>query len=150
MTATGESKRGKSFLQTSWLYSIPLTINYEDTDAGGVVYYGNYLGYMERARNAYLRSLGYPLGKLEVDHQILFVVNWAGIKYLSPAKLDDELLVTLGVSKVGGADVIFEHQVLRQEECLVCGEIRVVVINSQTFKPTRIPPFLRESLSVLS
>lgn len=128
------------------LFSISLQINYEDTDAGGVVYYGNYLGYMERARNAYLRSLGYPLSRLVEEHRILFVVTQAGIKYLSLARLDDELQVTLEITKISGARIIFAHQVLRGEMCLVDGEISLATVNSETFKPCRVPGFLRNRM----
>ena len=81
----------------SFAFQISTVINYEDTDAGGVVYYGNYLGYMERARNAYLRDLGYPLSNLQEESQVLFVVTDARLKYLMPARLDDELTITLDI-----------------------------------------------------
>jgi tol-pal system-associated acyl-CoA thioesterase len=131
-------------------FSIQVQINYEDTDAGGVVYYGNYLGYMERARNAYLREQGFPLRTLSDQHQILFVVTEARLRYLLPARLDDELQITLGIIKAGGAGVEFEHLVLRDKECLVKGEIKLAVLNSVTFKPCRIPKILRPSLSDIS
>ena len=131
-------------------FSIQVQINYEDTDAGGVVYYGNYLGYMERARNAYLRKQGFQLGTLADQHQILFVVTEARLKYLLPARLDDELRVTLGIINTSGAGVEFEHLVLRGRECLVKGEIKLATINSVTFQPCRIPKILRPSLSDIS
>ena len=125
-------------------FSIPLLVNYEDTDAGGVVYYGNYLAYMERARNAFLRSKGFPLSMLTRDHQILFVVTEASLRYLLPAKLDDELEITLDISKIRGASVQFHHQVRRGREILVDGVIMLAVLNSETFQPRRIPEFLRD------
>lgn len=128
------------------VFSIQVQINYEDTDAGGVVYYGNYLGYMERARNAYLREQGFPLLTLRDQHQVLFVVTEARLKYLLPARLDDELRVTLGIIKAGGAGVEFEHLVLRGTDCLVKGEIKLAILNSVTFKPCRMPQVLRPSL----
>ncbi len=131
-------------------FSILVQINYEDTDAGGVVYYGNYLGYMERARNAYLRKQGFPLSTLSDQHQILFVVTEARLKYLLPARLDDELRVTLRIIKAGGAVVEFEHLVLRGTECLVRGEIKLATLNSVTFQPCRMPKILRPSLSDIS
>ena len=80
-------------------------INYEDTDAGGVVYYGNYLGYMERVRNAFLRDRGYPLSHLSENHNILFVVKEAHLEYHLPAKLDDVLQVTLMIENLSGASI---------------------------------------------
>ena len=127
-------------------YSISLQINYEDTDVGGVVYYGNYLGYMERARNAYLRSLGLPPGKLVEEHQVLFVVTQASIKYLAPARLDDDLLITLHIEKVRGAEIIFKHQVLRGETCLVTAVIDLAVLHSETFRPRRVPSLLSDRM----
>ncbi len=128
------------------VFSIPLQINYEDTDAGGVVYYGNYLGFMERARNAYLRTQGFPLRVLADQHHVLFVVTEARLKYLLPARLDDELHVTLRIVKTSGAGVEFEHLVLRGAECLVKGEIKLATLNSKTFQPCRIPKILKPSL----
>lgn len=129
-------------------FSIPLLVNYEDTDAGGVVYYGNYLAYMERVRNAFLREKGYPLSALTRDHKVLFVVTEASLRYLLPAKLDDELEITLGISKIRGASVQFHHQVLRNGQVLVDGVIMLAVLNSDTFTPMRIPEFLRACFHV--
>lgn len=134
---------GSSNLQsTKWQFSIPLFINYEDTDAGGVVYYGNYLGYMERVRNAFLRQHGFPLGVLAEKHHIMFVVREVRLRYLLPARLDDELEVTLGVAGKRGAVVLFRHQVLRGDELLVEGEVTLATISNVTFKPCRIPVIL--------
>ncbi len=129
------------------MFSIPVQINYEDTDAGGVVYYANYLAYMERVRNAYLREKGYPLRLLAEEHGLLFVVTDAKLKYLSPAQLDDLLQVTLEIEKLSGAGMVFGHRVLRGEECLVRGEIKLAILNNKSFQPCRIPQFLRNSLA---
>ena len=111
---------------------------------GGVVYYGNYLGYMERARNALLRKHGFPLSVLVEKHGILFVVREARLKYLLPARLDDELEVTLGITEIRGAVVRFFHQVIRGPDLLVEGEVELATVNTGTFKPCRIPAFLRD------
>ncbi len=120
-------------------FSITIPINYEDTDAGGVVYYGNYLSYMERARNACLREAGYPLGVLAKEFGILFVVTDAKLKYLQPARLDDNLEITLGVKSIKGASVIFEQNVLRENVRLVEAEIKLAVLQSETFRPRKLP-----------
>ena len=128
-------------------FALPLQINYEDTDAGGVVYYGNYLGYMERARNACLRQLGFPLTHLARRHSVLFVVTDAKLKYLSAGRLDDELEVTLEIAQLKRASLVFRQQVRRRDEVLVDGEIRLGLLNSDTFKPCRMPAELADALS---
>ena len=130
------------------VFSIPVQINYEDTDAGGVVYYGNYLGYMERTRNAYLRHHGFPLSMLARDHKVLFVVTDASIQYLFPARLDDELQVTLKIEKMGAATVKFLHEVVRGSKCLVKASVSLATINSETFKPCRIPKNIRSCFDI--
>jgi len=134
------------------IFSIPLHINYEDTDAGGVVYYGNYPGYMERVRNAFLRTLGFPPGQLVENHQMLFVVTEVAIKYIAAAKLDDALIITLQVTKMRGAEIVFHHRVLREggggeTVCLVEADISLAILNSETFKPRRVPGFLIDSIA---
>jgi acyl-CoA thioester hydrolase len=138
----------KDVHQDNRLFSIPVHINYEDTDAGGVVYYGNYLGYMERARNAYLRQHGFPLSLLARDHKVLFVVTEANIKYLFPARLDDELQVTLKIEKMGAATILFLHEVLKEDKCLVQARVNLATINSETFKPCRIPQSVRSCFNM--
>ena len=127
-------------------HSITLQINYEDTDAGGVVYYGNYLGYMERARNAFLRSLGWPLARVRDDYSLLFVVTEASINYHAPAVLDDEIQVTLEIQKLGAASVVFGHNVLRDTDRLVSASIKVATVHGETFRPLRIPSQIRAML----
>ena len=128
-------------------FSIPLQINYEDTDAAGVVYYGNYPGYMERARNACLRGLGFPLNKLTQQYSVLFVVSEVRLKYLSAARLDDELEVTVEILQLKRASVVFAQQVRRGGEVLVDGEIRLALVNNDTFRPCRIPQELAGALN---
>ena len=128
------------------MFSIALPINYEDTDAGGVVYYGNYLGYMERARNAWLRSLGLPLSRLRAEHGVVFAVAAARLSYLAPAVLDDQIEVTLKVANVGAASVWFDHQVLRDAACLLRAAVRLATVKADTFRPCRLPADLRARL----
>ena len=132
--------------ESAGVYSIALQINYEDTDAGGVVYYGNYLGYMERARNAFLRSLGWPLTRVLDDYNLLFVVTEASINYHAPAMLDDEIQVTLEIAKLGAASVVFGHNVLRDTDRLVSASIKVATVHGETFRPLRIPAQIRAML----
>ena len=127
-------------------FSVDLTINYEDTDAGGVVYYANYLAYMERARNAFLRQLGFPLSQLVRDHGMVFVVTEADLRYLSPARLDDHIRVTLEITRAGGASVEFGHEVLRDDQVLVRGRVRLAVVDAHSGRPKRIPSVLGDLL----
>ncbi|MXZ81980.1 MAG: YbgC/FadM family acyl-CoA thioesterase [Gammaproteobacteria bacterium] len=127
-------------------FSIRVPVNYEDTDAGGVVYYGNYLGYMERARNACLRFHGFPLTRIEKEDGMLFVVTNVELRYYLPARLDDELEVNLKVRQIRGARVSFMHQVLRGADRLVEGEIDLATVDSRTGRPCRIPERLKAGL----
>jgi acyl-CoA thioester hydrolase len=128
------------------MFSLPLPINYEDTDAGGVVYYANYLAYMERARNACLREMGYPLTNLITQYKTIFVVAEANLKYLSPARLDDTIDVTLEVLDVRAVSIRFAQQVLKSGELLVDATLKLATLNSDTFSPCKIPAELRLSL----
>ena len=131
-------------------FALTVHINYEDTDAGGVVYYANYLGYMERARNACLRQLGFPPGRLMRAHSTLFVVLEVKLKYLAPAHLDDELEVTLELVQLRRASLVFRQRVRRRGErdsVLVDGEVRLGALDSDTFKPRRLPGALADALS---
>ena len=127
-------------------FSIFVPINYEDTDAGGIVYYPNYLAYMERARNACLREMGYPLAQLVEVHQLLFVVTNVNIRYLSPGKLDDNLEITLAIKSFKGASIIFHQSVIRDATLLVEAEVKLAVVNSNTLKPRKLPEFLKTGL----
>lgn len=126
-------------------FSIPVRINYEDTDAGGVVYYANYLGFMERARNACLREHGFPLGELQSTHNLVFVVAHVDIRYRSPARLDDLLEVNLRLIDIRGASLRFLQQVIRNGEILVEATLKLATIRADTFSPCRIPDALRRS-----
>ncbi len=132
------------------VFSVALQINYEDTDAGGVVYYGNYLGYMERARNACLRRIGFPPSELEQRHSILFVVTEVRLNYLAAARLDDELIVTLEILHLRRASMVFRQQVRRDDQVLVDGEIKLALVNSDTFAPCRMPTELSDALGRLT
>ena len=119
-------------------FSVNLRVYIEDTDAGGIVYYVNYLKFMERARTEFMRELGY--GKAAVlEENMLFVVQFSNIKYLSPARLDDEVLATARPVKVGPASVLFEQRVLRGQEELCCGEIRIACVDAGDMKPVAMP-----------
>lgn len=120
----------------------PLRVYYEDTDAEGVVYYVNYLKFMERARTEWLRSLGFEQHNLDV----LFMVKSAEVNYLRPARLDDELTAQLRLTQVKGARLIFQQQILHQDLLLCEAEVALACVNRQTLKPCRLPAPLQEIL----
>src|SRR5690606_15803256 len=128
----------------------PFTLNcrvyYEDTDAGGIVYYVNYLKFMERARTERLRHLGFSQSQLAEDN-LLFVVHSSEARYHAPARLDDELRVTAQVLELNRASLRFVQQVWREkDETLLCeGQFLVAAVRADTFKPRAIPPQLRDA-----
>lgn len=120
-------------------FSWPVRVYYEDTDSGGVVYYANYLRFLERARTEWLRALGFEQNELAVQHQIVFVVRSAAIEYLKPSLFNDRLQVTVELAKVSASQILIAQRVLREGEELVTAEVRVVCVNAATFRPVRIP-----------
>ncbi|MDX8390991.1 MAG: tol-pal system-associated acyl-CoA thioesterase [Mariprofundaceae bacterium] len=107
------------------LHRIPLRIYYEDTDHGGVVYYANYLKYMERARTELMRDCGIELDRLQHESGVLFAVSEAHVHYRRPARFNDALEVQSVLVHAHGARLVFHQSVLRAEELLVEGEIRL-------------------------
>lgn len=119
-------------------FSIPLRVYIEDTDAGGIVYYVNYLKYMERSRTEFLRSLGYDKPAI-LDGGLLLVVHAAQITYRRSARLDDQLHVTTQIEKLARTNVEFKQRVLRGDELLCEGLIRIACVDAHTMKPSAIP-----------
>ena len=121
------------------IFTWQVRVYYEDTDAGGVVYYANYLAYMERARSEWLRTLGFDNQTLADQQGVVFVVRRACVDYLQPARLDELLDVSLILKKRGKASLLFEQQVRRGDELLCRGEILLACVDVSSFKPTAIP-----------
>jgi acyl-CoA thioester hydrolase len=122
-------------------------VYWEDTDAGGIVYYGNYLRFLERARTEWLRSLGFSQLKLAEEPGVLFAVVSLNIEYRRPAKLDDELVTTCEPALVGSASIRFAQRMFRsaqqtKESLLVEASVRVACIDARTLRPKRLPDFL--------
>lgn len=114
-------------------------VYWEDTDAGGVVYYANYLKFFERARTEWLRSLGIAQEANRVATGTVFVVADATVSYRRPARLDDEIVVTARVSDLCRASLVFAQQAWRGDELLAEAEVRVGCVDAATFRPVRIP-----------
>jgi acyl-CoA thioester hydrolase len=117
----------------------PVRVYYEDTDAGGVVYYANYLRFLERARTEWLRALGVDQIALRNTEGRVFVVVSASIEYHRPARLDDELVVTADVIEMKRTYVVFRQTVLRGDELLASGTVKAACVNAVTLAPTRLP-----------
>lgn len=130
-------------------YAFPIRVYWEDTDAGGIVFYANYLKFMERGRTEWLRSLGVEQRKLREETGGQFVVSETQLKYHRPSRLDDELLVTADLRQMGTASLIIGQQVLSKTEqertgavapVLLCeGTIRIGWVDATTLRPARIP-----------
>ena len=128
-------------------FVLPLRVYWEDTDAGGIVFYANYLKFMERARTEWLRSLGVAQRQLREETGGIFVVSETQLKYHRPARLDDELLVTADLRQIGSASLIIGQRVLSKSEqqpgggeVLLCeGTIRIGWVDAGTLRPARIP-----------
>ncbi|SCZ50113.1 tol-pal system-associated acyl-CoA thioesterase [Thiohalomonas denitrificans] len=129
-------------------FVFPVRVYYEDTDAGGVVYYANYLKFMERARTEWLRELGFEQDVLREDEGILFAVRSVRVDYLRPAMFNDQLAVSAEVVGQRGVCLTFRQEVRRGTETLCRGEVTIVSIDACTMKPRRIPRAVMERLSV--
>jgi len=121
------------------VFTWTVRVYYEDTDAGGIVYYANYLKFFERARTEWLRSLGIHQQALLDAESAAFVVRSASVDYLSSARLDDELTLRLSVEKLGRASVQFAQQAWRGDTLLSTANVKVGCVDAQTMRPRSIP-----------
>ena len=131
-------------------FRLPLTVYYEDTDAAGVVYYANYLKFMERARTEWLESLGFGIAEFEAVHGAVFVVHRMEIDYRLPARLSDRLEATVELVELGRARMVALQQVRRGAS--VCAEARVTLacVERTHWRPARIPAVLHGRLEKTS
>ncbi len=126
-------------------FFIPMRVYIEDTDAGGIVFYANYLKYMERARTELLRSHGFPKPAL-VGESGLLVVTSVNVDYKRPATLDDEIKVTAVIEKVARVYVVFKQEVWRDDELLCTGTIKVACVDSTSKRPMSLPQEMLEKI----
>lgn len=126
--------------------STTVRVYIEDTDAGGVVYYVNYLKFMERARTEYLRSFGVAKPALLTDDLLMVVVS-AQVDYKKSAKLDDELTVTASIEKKARTYIVFKQKVMRDDELIAEGIVKVACVSKPNMKPTVFPEFLQASMA---
>lgn len=127
------------------IYTLPVRVYFQDTDAGGVVYHASYVNFMERARTEWLRDrYGYSNAGLMSEFGVAFVVRKLVLDYLKPALLDDMLTVSAQVKELGRSRVTLLQSVLRGEELLVEAEVHLVCVTMSNFKPVGIPDALRD------
>jgi len=120
-------------------FALTVRVYYEDTDAGGVVYYANYLRFMERARNEWLRALVGGPHELAANAGVLFAVRSVALDFRMPAYLDDLLTVTAEPLSVRGASLTFQQDCMRDKEVVCGGRVDIVCVDAGTFTPRRIP-----------
>ncbi len=126
------------------VFSLPVRVYFQDTDAGGVVYHASYVNFLERARTEWLRSFGYSNAGLMQKLGVMFVVRSMKLDYLKPALLDDLVTVTARIKELGRSRVTVLQTVQREDELLTEGEVHLVCVDVQTFKPVSVPDVLRK------
>jgi acyl-CoA thioester hydrolase len=124
----------------------PVRVYYEDTDAGGIVFYANYLKFFERARTEWLRACGIDQRRLAEESGVLFVVRSTALDYRAPARLDDIVTTVSKITKIGRASVDFMQEAWRGETLLATGSIRVACVAGATMRPAAIPDPVYEAL----
>jgi acyl-CoA thioester hydrolase len=130
------------------MFSHPVRIYWEDTDAGGVVYHAQYLAFLERARSEWMRAQGHGQEFLRREHGLLFAVRAMQLDFRKPARLDDALAVTATLRECRRASVIFAQEIRRGDERLLTATVRVAALGTD-FRPTAIPQPLYDELNAL-
>lgn len=127
------------------VFSLPIRVYFQDTDAGGVVYHASYVNFMERARTEWLREFyGYSNAGLMKEFGVVFVVRSLKLDYLKPALLDDILSVTAQIKDVGRSRITLLQTVMRGHEVLTEAEVHLVCVSLEGFKPVSVPEVLRQ------
>lgn len=129
---------------TEETFKWPLRVYYEDTDAQAVVYYANYFRFLERARTEWLRALGVDQVKMLNEKGQIFVVVSTHADFISPARFNDELIVTAGLARLTRASFDIHQEIYRGEQLLLRGGVKVAILDAATLKPQRVPKTLFE------
>ena len=125
----------------------PVRVYWEDTDAGGVVYYANYLRFMERARSEWLRAFGFEQDVLRDEAGVVFVVRRVEIDYLSPARFNEQLEVSVRLHEMGRVSISVRQELMRGSDCLARAEVTLACVDAVRFKPVKIPSPLLQALA---
>lgn len=131
---------------TEKIFSYPVRIYWEDTDAGGIVYHSNYLRFMERARTEFLRTLGLEQRKMQLEGAPVIVVSSMDIKFVRPAVLDDLLTVRTRIKLLRRASVVFEQTIVRGEETICTAQVRCASVDIKQGIPTQTDPRILAAL----
>ncbi|MDD2915286.1 MAG: tol-pal system-associated acyl-CoA thioesterase [Gallionella sp.] len=129
-------------MSKSKIFSLPIRVYFQDTDAGGVVYHASYVNFMERARTEWLRTHGYSNAGLMKEFSAVFVVRSLKLDYFKPALLDDFLDVTAQIKDIGRSRISLLQSVRRGDEVLTEAEVHLVFVALEGFKPIRVPEVL--------
>jgi acyl-CoA thioester hydrolase len=124
----------------------PVRVYYEDTDAGGIVFYANYLKFFERARTEWLRACGVDQQRLAESDGIVFVVRRTAVEYASPARLDDMIRVVSRIERLGRASVDFHQEAWRGDVLLASGDIRIASVDRASIRPAAVPDTVLDGL----
>ena len=127
-------------------FSWPVRVYWEDTDAGGVVYYANYLKFMERARSEWLRALGFEQDVLRDEAGVVFVVRRVEVDYLSPARFNDQIEVSVSLHEIGRASLSVKQTLSRGPTRLVSAQVTLACVDAARFKPVKIPSPILQAL----
>ncbi|AWV08201.1 tol-pal system-associated acyl-CoA thioesterase [Marilutibacter maris] len=121
------------------MFSHPVRVYWEDTDAGGVVYHAQYVAFLERARTEWMRAHGHGQERLRSEHDLVFAVRAMAVDFLRPARLDDALQVSAGLAQCRRASLVFAQEVRRDGELLLTAQVRVAALEAGSFRPRPIP-----------
>ena len=141
-----ESTDGKLHSDPLSSFSFPVRVYWEDTDAGGVVYHAQYLAFMERARTEWLRSAGLHQDALKRDADLVFVVRALQTDFRAPARLDDQLMVSVALLECRGASFVLAQRITRNGILLVAAQVKIAALTASTFRPRAIPDALLQHL----
>ena len=124
------------------MFSFPIRVYWEDTDAGGVVYHANYLCFLERARTEWVRSMGIEQQVLREQEDLVMAVREMRIDFIKPARLDDLLQVSVVLKERRAASFLVTQELFRDQECLLRAEVRIACLHASSFRPRAMPDWL--------
>jgi len=128
-------------------FEFPIRVYWEDTDAGGIVFYANYLKFFERARTEWLRALGLQQSELRAATGGMFIVGETHLRFLRPARLDDKLRITAALDTAGRASLLIRQEAWLGADLLAEGSIRIAWVHSESLRPARIPSIVLDRLN---
>ena len=145
---SGSSEDGRRKIHSD-PFSFPVRVYWEDTDAGGVVYHAQYLAFMERARSEWLRGLGLHQDALRRDEDMVFVVRAMELDFRAPARLDDQLSVSVRLLECRGASFVMAQRIERDGALLIEAEVKIAALRASGFRPCPLPDVLSLKLKTL-